>query len=330
MAEEQAEALPDDLEEWLDEKAERTDRDREEVLARAVAAFRYLEGETDALVAPESEHDVAQRIESLDERVGSLEDDLDEKIQDVRDRVIQVKREADSKASADHDHPELEQRLEEALSAARTARETVDVIEDDLDGLRDQVERVEEGFDNFEDVLDYLMDTTDDLEHKADVLARTVIDLRDRADQIEATQNARTAVENLQESANRKGVASARCGQCSNEVHLGLLAVPRCPHCETAFDDVRSGQGFFSSATLTTTSRPALESGTESEAPETPAELFEEHEKGGPDAQVAQASDGQGGDAQAASADPQGDELAVTVEDESTRVGDADDHENNE
>ncbi|MFW5965560.1 MAG: hypothetical protein ACOCP3_02285, partial [Halodesulfurarchaeum sp.] len=49
-----------------------------------------------------------EQSRTLEDRVNALEAELDEKIQDVRERVIQVKREADGKAPADHEHESLE------------------------------------------------------------------------------------------------------------------------------------------------------------------------------------------------------------------------------
>jgi len=46
MAEEQAPALPDELDTWLEDQAGSTGHDREELLARAVATYRLLSDES--------------------------------------------------------------------------------------------------------------------------------------------------------------------------------------------------------------------------------------------------------------------------------------------
>ena len=110
MASERAEALPEDVEEWLAERADSGERSREELLALAVDFYRFLASRDE--VAPDAEDipevpAIVERLDALDADVAALSDAVDEKIEDVRERVIQVKREADGKAPADHDHPEL-------------------------------------------------------------------------------------------------------------------------------------------------------------------------------------------------------------------------------
>ena len=120
MAGEQVEGLPDALQEWVYSRAEETGRAPQAVLARAVSLSRLLDAETDSLPAPDTlgdgaaaPDDIRDRVDDLDRRVRELDGDLDEKIDDVRSRVIQVKREADAKAPAEHDHEAFHTRLDD-------------------------------------------------------------------------------------------------------------------------------------------------------------------------------------------------------------------------
>ena len=260
MSSEPVEELPDDLEAWVAERAAADGTSRADVVRRLMAAHRLLDEQPDRLdeaaasdadgdpvtvgsgknasdsLAAEID-DLDARVDDLTDRVGGVETDLDEKITDVRQRVIQVKREADAKAPAEHDHPELER-------------------------------RVDEGFENYEEVLEYLTQRTDDLADdaadrgtKLRTVANAVVDLRKRVAAIESVVEERAAVAALRESANRQGIAEAACDSCGETVRLGLLDEPACPHCESPFDGVEPG-GWFRSARLTVGDVPALEGTT--------------------------------------------------------------------
>ncbi|GGJ06171.1 hypothetical protein GCM10008995_15100 [Halobellus salinus] len=255
MGSEPVEELPEDLEAWVAERAADSDASRVDVVRRLLAAHKLLDdhpgwladaavpGRTDVTVGPPSGVDEFDaRASGLAERVEVLEGDLDEQIADVRQRVIQVKREADAKAPADHDHPSLER-------------------------------RVDEGFENYEEVLEYLTERAETLEDEADdrsarlrTVANAVVDLRRRVAALEREREKRDAVASLREAANRRGVPEAACGSCGESVHVGLLDEPACPHCESSFDGVESG-GWFRPDTLTVGDRPALEPGPAASGP---------------------------------------------------------------
>ncbi|QCC47077.1 putative sodium/potassium/calcium exchanger [Halobellus limi] len=253
MGSERVDGLPDELEAWVDDRAAATDRTREEVVRRLIAAHRELDedGSSDGESAlaggdrPGAEGETAREadVESIEreldevaERVAALEADLDEKITDVRERVIQVKRETDAKASAEHDHPEIERRL----SA---------------------------GFENYEEILEYLTDATDEHGSKLDRLGSAVLALRSRLSDLEGAVETREAAADLRREANRHGVAEAACESCGESVRLGLLDEPRCPHCDSPFDGLDPKTGFFGSNRLTVGDRPALEAGSEGGGP---------------------------------------------------------------
>ncbi|QLG27881.1 CopG family transcriptional regulator [Halorarum halophilum] len=279
MAGEQVDALPDGLREWVHARAEETDRSPADVLARATAAYRLLndyEGDLDGLGGfPENADRVdgntllglSETVAELDERVATVEDDLDEKIDDVRSRVVQVKRETDGKADADHDHPDL-----------RRTAETAEVLADDVEDLRADLDDLEstfeEGFANYEEVLEYLTDATEELEGKANTLASVAAEVRTRLGNLEAREARTRAAAELKDEANRLGVETATCGACSSKVSLGLLSAPECPNCGGTFEAVEGSRGFFGSATLTVGTRPALEGETAEELG--PEDIFDD------------------------------------------------------
>lgn len=197
-----------------------------------------------------------------DDRLDELEQVFRAMIEDVRERVIQVKRETDGKAPVDHSHDDL--------------RHTVEQVSRELEALQTQIdsldERLDAGFDNYEDILIYLTDTTDDLAAQLGEVAAAVIDLRDRIDESGRHEARQAALANLTQPANRHGVSTAKCENCSGSVDLRLLVEPRCPHCNTAFAELEPKRGLFRSAMLRTgSSVPALEAAEEE--PDTAAAL---------------------------------------------------------
>lgn len=254
--------LSEGLRQWLTRRAEETGVDRQELLTRAVAAYRLLDAEGEELGAFD---DVEERLDAVESRVSTVEDDLDEKVADVRDRVVQVKRETDGKAATDHDHPDLADDVDAALEAARAAREETDRLEGYVEG----------GFENYEAVLEYLTETSETLDRRVIAVATVLVDLRSRLREMEATLASTAAVEEIQADANRHGTATADCGDCEQTVRIGLLGRPRCPHCEAAFDGFEPSSGFFGSATLTVGTRPAL-AGETTEETDPPEAIFDD------------------------------------------------------
>ncbi|WP_327051302.1 hypothetical protein [Halomicrococcus gelatinilyticus] len=237
--------LPDSVEEWLDERAEDAGTTREAVVRELLAAHRSIDGE-------EADPVEADRPAAA---VEDLREEFTEKLEDVRERVIQVKREADEKAPAGHDHADLREDLAE-----------LDAAVEEMEELREQVEanrrHVDSGFENYEEVLSYLTETTDELEEKLDVLAAAMVDVRDRTRQLAAAAEERAAVADLARTANRNGVKSAVCESCDLSVTISLLREPECPHCGAAVRDIDPKQGFFGSNTLVVGDPPALEGET--------------------------------------------------------------------
>ena len=251
--------VPDEVSAWLADVADERGLSEQELLERLVSS--------DGVELPvEPTRDVVElgaRVEELESSVEALEAALDDQIRDVRDRVIQVKREADAKAPREHDHPEVLSRLErvgehvEALGndfVDLTA--SVDRLEEEVEGVDDRMER---GFSNYEEVLEYLVDATDDLNRKVDTVARAVMELRATSGRLESAAASRKAVDRLREVAVDHGVTAAKCEECGRSVELGLLTSPHCPGCDSTFVRLEPRRGFFRSAVLRTGRRPALE-----------------------------------------------------------------------
>ncbi|WP_336338146.1 hypothetical protein [Haloarcula brevis] len=259
--------LPTELDEWLTERAETLDVPREAVMEQLLAAYmaaadsdaevgdlgQSSADELDAVVAATVDEklngsveaaaesavsdrvpDIADTVERrLAERVETLEADFQTKIEDVRERVVQVKREADAKAPADHDHAEFDR---------------IEALADDLGGLESDIAAlradVAESTETHDERLDDIDDRLDDVEDKLTRVAWVVSDLRE--DRSGRDQD-RKAVDRLKRAAAQENISTARCSNCDEQVDIGLLTEPQCPHCNATVSDVRPEGGIIRS-----------------------------------------------------------------------------------
>ncbi|MFU1782099.1 hypothetical protein ACM16X_12015 [Haloarcula japonica] len=259
--------LSADLDEWLTEQAETLGVPRDAVMKQLLAAYMTAadsDDEIDDLLQPSADEldavvaatvdeklngsveaatesavsshlpDIADTVErQLAERFDALEADFQTKIEDVRERVVQVKQEADAKAPADHSHEEFD-RLD-ALT------QEIEEIETELAALRgDVTDSLETQDEHVADIDDRL----DDVEDKLTRVAWVVSDLRD--DQGGRGQNQK-AVDRLKRAAAQENISTARCSNCDEQVEIGLLTEPQCPHCNTTVSDVRPEGGIIRS-----------------------------------------------------------------------------------
>ncbi|NLV14650.1 hypothetical protein [Haloarcula argentinensis] len=259
--------LSADLDEWLTEQAETLGVPRDAIMEQLLAAYMTAadsDDEIDDLLQPSADEldavvaatvdeklngsveaatesavsshlpDIVDTVErQLADRFDALEADFQTKIDDVRERVVQVKREADAKAPADHSHEEFD-RID-ALS------QEIDAMEAELAALRgDLTESLETQDERVTDIDARL----DDVEDKLTRVAWVVSDLRE--DQGGRDQNQK-AVDRLKRAAAQENISTARCSNCDEQVEIGLLTEPQCPHCTTTVSDVRPEGGIIRS-----------------------------------------------------------------------------------
>jgi DNA repair exonuclease SbcCD ATPase subunit len=271
-------SLPPELQRWVTGKATELDVEEEEVIVQFLAAYRATEEFEDEM-EPEEFFDVEVAMDGVDiesevrsvitsrlpsiaeaveerldtaggdaEEVGEelsmqldrLETDVDGKIQDVRERVIQVKREADAKAPTDHDHPEFD-RLQQL-------GEELDGLEANLDALEAELRSEFASDEDLTMVIDRLESFSgvnsrlDEVEERLQTLAWVVSDLRDSH---EALTSGTRAIDRLKKAAAQADIGRAVCENCQEPVEIGLLTEPKCPHCETTVSDVEPSSGFL-------------------------------------------------------------------------------------
>lgn len=210
--------------------------------AVAAAVDDALEGRVEAVAQSAVRDrlpDITDAVEGrLDTRFDTIEDDFQGKIEDVRERVIQLKRTTDGKAAADHSHPELDgiDELEEEITELN--RELVEIRDEVEGGLEEQSEQLDDADDLVADIDDRLGDVEDKLKR----VAWVVSDLRDDQGGRDTHQQ---AVDRIKRAAAQEGISKASCQNCGESVEIGLLTDPQCPHCDSTVSDVRPEGGIF-------------------------------------------------------------------------------------
>jgi len=180
----------------------------------------------------------------LTNRIDSVEAEFEEKITDVRERVVQIKKETDKKAPADHSHEKLSEIDELATRLAE--------MEAELGDLRTEFD---EHVPEHEDELDDVDNRLQQLQERMQTVAWVVSDLRDAYE----SRGGLEAVERIKRAAAKADIERADCENCGDSVAISLLTDPTCPHCDATVSNVEPSSGWFGSPTLLTASQ--LESG---------------------------------------------------------------------
>ncbi|WEL18352.1 Uncharacterized protein SVXHr_2197 [Halorhabdus sp. SVX81] len=266
--------LPPELDEWLAQHAAELDVEPDVLVARLLTTYRTTaerdsDGDVDADLSVLLDHEHIESIvrdvldereprdgsgeiedatEALTDRIEEVDDRFQEKLDDVRSRVVQVKREADAKAPADHDHDAfdrldvIEERLDslEADFAALSADVDSRASQSALEELADDVAATDESLTAQDDRLD-------DVEEKLQTVAWAISDLREA----QARDETET-VDRIKAAAGRHDVSRAVCENCGDGVEIALLTRAACPHCEAAVTTVEPSSGFFGKPRLVT------------------------------------------------------------------------------
>ncbi|MDZ5812891.1 hypothetical protein U4E84_16245 [Halorubrum sp. AD140] len=248
-----------------DDEAAEPRADREELLKRAIVALAESEG----IEVPD-----AEEVAAIRSRLDALDDEVDEKVEDLRDRFVELYRDLESKAPADHAHPETAQRLDalaadldriaarlDEVEGGAAGRSTVDeAVEETVDDLDDRLRRVESRAADLDDLESRIDDVdVEDLDDKLSRVASAVVRVRRRLEAAERDRADREHLDALTAAANRHGVRKAACTDCGGTVGIGLLTAPECPHCGRQFAELEPNPGFLGTSRLVVGDRPALD-----------------------------------------------------------------------
>lgn len=202
----------------------------------------------DALVTDRVNEATNSVQRQLGDRIETVDEESQAKLEDVRNRVIELKREANAKAPADHSHDEFD-----TVSSLVTQ---VESLEAEVRELRAEVgDTLPEHEDQIEQLETQLAETEDRLQ----TVAWITSDLRDAFESGEGLE----VVERIKRAAAKANISSAACESCGNDVNLALLTDPECPHCSATVNNVEPNPGWFRSPRLEVASQ--LESGENDE-----------------------------------------------------------------
>lgn len=254
--------LPAALVEWLDERAAAESVDRDELLVQLLSAYQTTatqadDGETDIehietalsasledrISAIESE---LTAVESVSEQLQTLESRHDSDMDDVRNRVLQLKGAIRNLAPADHTHYEFS-KFRSVIADVSELEKTIEQLDTRLLAIDERVEEISTELS--------------DSKSKLDRLARALVSLRDQLN--ERTAETDSTTDRIKQEAAVQGIHSAKCPECKNSVEIALLTEPACPYCEVLLKDVKPPSWFFGSATFVETETPALEGANE-------------------------------------------------------------------
>jgi hypothetical protein len=244
---------------------------REELLRRVLVSLAEAEG----VDVPDSEE-----MAAIESRLDALDAELDEKVGDLRERFVELYRDLEAKAPADHEHPETADRLEglaadldrlaerlEGLEADAASKSAVDeAVEERVGGLDDRLADVEEQVDELAE-LEARVDDIDagEIDDKLSRVASAVVRVRRRLEAAERDRSDRERLDALTATANRNGVRKAACTDCGDTVDISLLTAPECPHCGGAFAELEPNPGFLGTSRLVIEEQPALDGDVDDE-----------------------------------------------------------------
>lgn len=268
--------VPPTLDEWLDSKAAELDVSRDVIIVQLLASYRAateLDDEVGSLTdvedevqdviddrLPEITNAVSQQIDTGDDidtverriesDISQIEGEFNKKLQDVRERVIQVKQEVNEKAPADHSHSEVDD-----LSTV------VEDVQVRLDDIATRLEEGESKYDQLEMRIADIEDATERLDEIEDQLQTTAWVVSNLRDTVDDEISGRKPIDSLKQSAAEADADRAVCEHCNQAVDIALLTESRCPHCETTVTDVKLPGRFFGKPKLITAHE--LEAGEE-------------------------------------------------------------------
>jgi DNA repair exonuclease SbcCD ATPase subunit len=256
--------------------AEAVGASREELVKRALVAL----AESEEIDVPDE-----ARVAEVESRLDAIDESVDERVADLRERFVELYRDLESTAPADHTHEETTERLDavaaelDAVAARLDELETEatagEAVDERLDAIDDRVAGAESTIADFDELparieaLEGRVDDLDDVDEKLSRVASAVVRVRRRLDAAERDRGDRERLDALTAAANRAGVRKAKCTNCGDAVDLSLLTAPECPHCGRGFAELEPNTGFLGTSRLIAADQPALDgavSGTASDA----------------------------------------------------------------
>ena len=229
--------LDEKLDEWVTEKLEATIDDE---VAETVES--ELEARLESTIREQLESTADNRIEraisaetgALEDRIAELEAEQADAIEDVRERVIQVKKEADTKTPTQA-HAETRRDVEDLRAELAALDDRLASLSESLSGLETEtMDRIDDHAASLETLEADVAET----EERINTLAWNVNEIRDHVDTA-------TDLAPILEKAAQLDVDRAKCDRCNAAVEIGLLTEAECPHCDARLSGVVDSRSFF-------------------------------------------------------------------------------------
>ena len=260
-------AVPSDVVDWLDQRAARVGIEREELVYQLLATSRLtdeLDGADEDGSPSRSEWygEIVTRIveEAFEIERDAIEPTLIDGVHDLRARIIQVKRDVDTKAALEHRHESVEARRSSLQDDVNQLSAAVANTDRELDHLEVSVD---EGFKSSEAALSAVVERVDELGDRCTKLTPVVRKASETMDRLRSREDQLDRAADIARIANVHGCKKASCGRCTMIVDLTLLWTDTCPQCNAPFSTLEPKRWLFGSARLRTIDRPELESGEE-------------------------------------------------------------------
>ncbi|QZA87865.1 hypothetical protein K0C01_08650 [Salinarchaeum sp. IM2453] len=260
--------LPEELDQWVTEKASQQEMDSD--------AYLQLLLQTHKQLLEEGNSPTAVSDQQFQQTIQDLRSSQQELINDLRDRITEVKLESEQKAPNHHEHSHHQHELKDITSDIEDGEERVDGHATDMTQVRSNLD---DGFNKYEKTLITLLEQTDNSIEKSKVLGESLLELRELLDPAVKKYAQQDLLSDIMKTANRQNITKARCAECGSKVQLSQLTTPQCPYCSSRFVDVESKQhvtGLIRRPTLVTSGRPALVSAETAEITERVEETLEE------------------------------------------------------
>lgn len=229
-------SVPEDVDAWLDERAETLGLDRGELVRELLSAHRAV------ATADDESLDLDPGPAAIDRRLDAMEEEFGTHLDEVRRRLVQVKRAVDGRAPADHDHAAFDA-LDALDGEVDDLAGRLDAHADRIDSLASRATRLESEVEALDATIGDLRETADasadglaDVEEKLTRLAQVVVSLRDGGGATGERSDDRLVT--IKRLAAREGYGYAECGACGGTVYLTVLPEAACPHCDAPFHDV--------------------------------------------------------------------------------------------
>lgn len=246
-------AIEDTVDRAIETAVDETDVSREELLKRVIVAL----AEAEEIDVPD-----AEEVAAIESRLDELDAGVNEKVEDLRDRFVDLYQGLEGKAPTDHTHEETVDRLGSIAADLDGISDRLDELEADVEARSTVDEAVAETIDGIDERLAQVessVESLDEFDNKLSRVASAVVRIRRRLEAAERGRADREQLDALTAAANRHGVRKANCTDCGETVQMGLLTSPECPHCGRQFADLDPNPGFLGTSRLVIGDRPALD-----------------------------------------------------------------------